>query len=111
MYVTLTPTFKLSSQWREKGITSKPNSYASNTVHLWNSSYINQTAQTVTQDNADAVVLTVSPNRAASLVGSGPTGAPLQDEFGNVDFKMYNIDVANRAVSSGLEAAFIELMI
>ncbi|KAF7970318.1 hypothetical protein HWV62_24392 [Athelia sp. TMB] len=88
---------------REKGITSKPNSYASNTVHLWNSSYINQTAQTATQDNADAVVLTISPNRAASLVGSGPTGAPMQSEFGNVDFKMYNIDVANRATVNGIE--------
>ncbi|KZP27716.1 carbohydrate esterase family 8 protein [Athelia psychrophila] len=85
------------------GITSKPNSYTSNTVYLWNSSYINQTTMTASQDNADAVVLTISPNRDASLVGSGPTGAPLQSQFGNTDFKMYNIDVANRATVNGME--------
>ena len=55
------------------------------------------------QDNADAVVLTVSPNRAASLIGVGPAGAPLQPEFGNVDFRLYNIDVANRATVDGKE--------
>ena len=71
-----------------------------NTVRLWDTSYINQTTQTKDQDNADAVVLTVSPNRAASLVGSGPLGAPLQPTFGNTDFRLYNIDVANRAVGS-----------
>lgn len=82
------------------GITHNPADYTANLVHVWNSSYINQTTQTSSQDNADAVVLTVSPNRAASLVGSGPLGAPLQPEFGCSDFKMYNIDVANRAVSA-----------
>lgn len=55
------------------------------------------------QDNADAVVLTVSPNRNASLVGSGPLGAPLQPIFGNTDFRLYNVDVANRATVNGVE--------
>lgn len=82
-----------------QGITEHPEKWEMNQVNLWNSSYINQTSQTAGQDNADAVVLTVSPNRAASLVGSGPLGAPLQSQFGNVDFKAYNLNVANRAVS------------
>jgi hypothetical protein len=55
------------------------------------------------QDNADAVVLTVSPNRAASLIGIGPAGAPLQPEFGCTDFRLYNVDVANRATVNGKE--------
>lgn len=81
-------------------MTPNPDDYTQNTVYLWNSSYINQTTQTASQDNADAVVLTVSPNRAASLVGSGPLGAPLQPDFGCVDFRLYNVGVANRAVSA-----------
>ncbi|KAJ9103773.1 hypothetical protein QFC21_002235 [Naganishia friedmannii] len=85
------------------GMTWNPSDWESNQVKLWSSSYINQTTQTASQDNADAVTLTVSPNRAASLVGAGPAGAPLQPEFGNVDFRVYNIDVANRATVNGKE--------
>ncbi|PWN47469.1 pectin lyase-like protein [Violaceomyces palustris] len=85
------------------GITSDPDDYRRNQVHVWNSSYINQATQVAGQDNADASVLTVSPNRAASLVGSGPSGAPLQPEFGCVDFRTYNIDFANRATVNGVE--------
>ncbi|WRT68267.1 uncharacterized protein IL334_005243 [Kwoniella shivajii] len=85
------------------GITPNPSDYTSNTVHLFNSSFINQTSQTASQDNADAVVLTISPSRNASLVGSGPLGAPLQPLFGNSDFRLYNIDVANRATVNGVE--------
>nr|XP_019011322.1 uncharacterized protein I206_03420 [Kwoniella pini CBS 10737]OCF50103.1 hypothetical protein I206_03420 [Kwoniella pini CBS 10737] len=87
------------------GVTSSPSDYTANTVHLFNSSYINQTTQNAFQDNADAVVLTISPSRNASLVGSGPTGAPLQPLFGNIDFRLYNIDIANRAVNTGPSAA------
>nr|XP_018261327.1 uncharacterized protein I303_05764 [Kwoniella dejecticola CBS 10117]OBR83485.1 hypothetical protein I303_05764 [Kwoniella dejecticola CBS 10117] len=83
------------------GMTSSPSDYTANTVFLFNSSYINQTSQTASQDNADAVVLTVSPSRNASLVGAGPTGAPLQPLFGNSDFRMYNVDIANRAYTAG----------
>lgn len=57
----------------------------------------------VAQDNADAVTLTISPNRKASLIGVGPAGAPLQPEFGNRDAKFYNLDVANRATVNGVE--------
>lgn len=79
-------------------MTARAASWEHNTVHLWNSSFINQTSQTKSQDNADAVVLTISPNRNASLVGSGPRGAPLQPDFGCRDFRMHNVNVMNRAV-------------
>ena len=51
-------------------------------------------------DDAQSAVLTVSPSFNASLIGAGPTGAPLQPLFGNTDFKAYNIDFQNRAVST-----------
>ena len=50
-------------------------------------------------DDAQSAVLLVSPSFDASLIGAGPTGAPLQPLFGNVDFKAYNIDFENRAVT------------
>jgi hypothetical protein len=49
-------------------------------------------------DDSRSAVLLVTPSSAASLIGAGPTGAPLQSLFGNVDFKVYNIDFENRAV-------------
>jgi len=51
-------------------------------------------------DDADSAVLTVAPSRAAALIGAGPTGAPLQELPGNLDFKAYNINWENRAVST-----------
>lgn len=50
-------------------------------------------------DDAQSAMLLVAPSFNASLIGAGPTGAPLQPLFGNVDFKAYNIDFQNRAVS------------
>ncbi|KAI5453717.1 hypothetical protein NCC49_005533 [Naganishia albida] len=85
------------------GITDDPMDYTKNQVKLWSSSFINQSTQTTSQDNADAVTLTISPNRKASLIGVGPAGAPLQPEFGNRDAKFYNLDVANRATVNGVE--------
>jgi hypothetical protein len=79
-------------------MTSNPVDLAANQVAIWNASFTNQTGQAATDDNADSSVFTVSPNRAASLVGSGPLGAPLQPEFGSVDFRAYNLNVSNRAV-------------
>jgi len=49
-------------------------------------------------DNAQTAVLIVAPNFNASLIGAGPTGAPLQPEFGTKDLKVYNIDFENAAV-------------
>lgn len=54
---------------------------------------------TAGEDDALSSVLIVSPSLNASLIGAGPTGAPLQPLFGNVDFKAYDIDFQNRAVS------------
>ncbi|KAL7424629.1 hypothetical protein Q5752_000313 [Cryptotrichosporon argae] len=90
------------------GMTANASSHVHNTVSLWNSSYINQTTQTAAQDNADAVVLTVSPSRNASRAASGTLGpavlpASAGYPFGSVDFKMYNVDVANRATVGGVE--------
>ena len=59
-------------------------------------------------DDAQSAVLLVAPSFNASLIGAGPTGAPLQPLFGNSDFKVYNIDFENRAVrvSRMLEQTF-----
>jgi len=53
-------------------------------------------------DDAQSAVLTVAPNFNASLIGAGPNGAPLQPSFGNVDFKVYNVDFENRAVGTSM---------
>ncbi|CAG8949036.1 hypothetical protein HYFRA_00002164 [Hymenoscyphus fraxineus] len=48
-------------------------------------------------DNAFTSVLTVAPTLEASLTGAGPTGyaVPENTPFGNIDFKVYNIDFRN----------------
>lgn len=53
-------------------------------------------------DDAESAVLIVAPSFNASLIGAGPTGAPLQPLKGNSDFRAYNIDWANRAVRNTL---------
>ncbi|KAK7048001.1 carbohydrate esterase family 8 protein [Favolaschia claudopus] len=59
------------------------------------------------QDDATSAVLTVAPNLAGALIGAGPTGAPLQPEFGNVDFKAYNLDFQNRAANFSISQALV----
>ncbi|KAG6879824.1 hypothetical protein C0992_011107 [Termitomyces sp. T32_za158] len=49
-------------------------------------------------DDATSAVLIVAPSFNGSLIGAGPTGAPLQPLVGNSDFRAYNIDWSNRAV-------------
>jgi hypothetical protein len=63
-------------------------------VQIWNNVFV-QTGM----DDTQSAVLLVAPSFNASLIGAGPTGAPLQPLFGNKDFKAYNIDFQNRAVS------------
>ena len=70
------------------------NASTRNLVHIWDNKFI-QTGM----DDAQSAVLLVAPAFNASLLGAGPTGAPLQPLFGNVDFKAYNIDFENRAAS------------
>ncbi|KZT00091.1 carbohydrate esterase family 8 protein [Laetiporus sulphureus 93-53] len=50
-----------------------------------------------TGDNAYTSVLTVAPTLNASLTGSGPNGnaVPPGTPFGNVDFRVYNVDFVN----------------
>ncbi|KAM3580621.1 hypothetical protein VKS41_006690 [Umbelopsis sp. WA50703] len=48
-------------------------------------------------DDADTVTFTVAPNRPAALIGAGFYGAPIvNNTFGSVDFKAYNLNVENR---------------
>lgn len=69
--------------------------FPNNLVQVWDNKFV-QTGM----DDAQSAVLNVAPSFNASLIGAGPTGAPLQPLFGNTDFKAYNIDFQNRAVSS-----------
>ncbi|KAM5540887.1 hypothetical protein V8D89_005531 [Ganoderma adspersum] len=77
------------------------NASTRNLVHIWDNTFV-QTGM----DDAQSAVLLVAPSFNASLIGAGPTGAPLQPLFGNVDFKAYNIDFENRAASHTDDANF-----
>lgn len=52
-----------------------------------------------TGDNAFTSTLTIAPNLAAALTGSGPTGyaVPPNNPFGNIDFRGYNLNFINDA--------------
>jgi len=73
------------------GQTSASDDLESNTVEvLWR-------AVAGTGDNAFTAVLTVAPDLNASLTGSGPTGYPIpvDQPFGNTDFRAYNLNFTN----------------
>ncbi|KAL0059209.1 hypothetical protein AAF712_014053 [Marasmius tenuissimus] len=72
-----------------------------NLVQIFDTRFVRQGID----DDADSSVLTVAPNRAGALIGAGPTGAPLQPESGNIDFKAYNIDFENRAANFSISQA------
>ncbi len=65
-----------------------------NLVQIWDNQFVR-----TGMDDAQSAVLTVAPSFNASLIGAGTNGAPLQPSFGNIDFKAYNINFQNRAVS------------
>ncbi|KAL0960953.1 hypothetical protein HGRIS_005953 [Hohenbuehelia grisea] len=73
-----------------------------NLVQIWDNKFV-QTGM----DDADSAVLTVAPSRAGALIGAGPTGAPLQPLFGNVNFKAYNLDFQNRAANFSISQALV----
>ncbi|KAJ7637533.1 pectin lyase-like protein [Mycena polygramma] len=73
-----------------------------NLVQIWNTNFV-----ATGQDDASSAVLTVAPNLAGALIGAGPTGAPLQPDFGNIDFKAYNIDFQNRAANFSISQALV----
>ncbi|KAF7299447.1 Carbohydrate esterase family 8 protein [Mycena indigotica] len=79
---------------------ANPTSANMNLVQIWNNNFVMSG-----QDDASSAVLTVAPNLAAALIGAGPTGAPLQPVFGNVNFKAYNIDIQNRAANFAISQA------
>ena len=73
------------------GQTSKPSDLSSNSVGvLWR-------AVAGTGDNAYTAVLTIAPDLNAALTGSGPTGWPIppDQQFGNADFRAYNVNFTN----------------
>ncbi|KAJ7062369.1 pectin lyase-like protein [Mycena amicta] len=79
---------------------ANPASANMNLVQIWNTNFV-----MTGQDDATSAVLTVAPNLAGALIGAGPTGAPLQPVFGNVDFKAYNLDIQNRAANFAISQA------
>ncbi|KIY52402.1 carbohydrate esterase family 8 protein [Fistulina hepatica ATCC 64428] len=82
---------------------SEPTSNMSaNLVTIWSNSYVK-----TGMDDSDSAVLIVAPNQAGALIGSGPTGAPLQPFFGCTDFKAYNIDFQNRAANYAISQALV----
>ncbi|EIW81104.1 carbohydrate esterase family 8 protein [Coniophora puteana RWD-64-598 SS2] len=78
------------------------NATSRNLVHIWYNVYANNT---LGMDDAASAVLTVAPNYAGALIGAGTWGPPYQSDFGNTDFRMYNIDVSNRAANYSISQA------
>ncbi|PFH53349.1 carbohydrate esterase family 8 protein [Amanita thiersii Skay4041] len=72
------------------------------TLLIWNSNFVH-----IGMDDATSAVLTIAPSFNASLIGAGPTGAPLQPLSGNTDFKAYNIDFQNRAANFSISQALV----
>ncbi|KAB8077596.1 pectin lyase fold/virulence factor [Aspergillus leporis] len=78
------------------GQTDNPNDATKNQVILtWAQANHDNTGQSV--DNVFSSVLTVAPTLEASYTGSGTTGYPVPEDtpFGNVDFRVYNVDFRN----------------
>lgn len=78
------------------GVTSSPNTNADNTVTIiWHNA--TGTNMTGSYDNAYTSTLTVAPDFNASATGSGPDGNPVPPEtpFGNINFRVYNLDIEN----------------
>ncbi|KAA1473851.1 pectin lyase-like protein [Dentipellis sp. KUC8613] len=78
------------------------NASTRNTVRIWNDVFVQ-----AGMDDAQSSVLLVAPSFNASLIGAGPTGAPLQPLFGNTNFKAYNIDFENRAANFSISQALV----
>ncbi|KAJ7591378.1 pectin lyase-like protein [Mycena floridula] len=78
------------------------NASVPNLVQIWDNKFV-----MTGMDDADSAVLSVAPSRDGALIGAGPTGAPLQPLFGNVDFKAYNIDFQNRAANFSISQALV----
>lgn len=78
------------------GQTSSPRDASRNSVTLtWAAANKDSTGQAV--DNVFSSVLVVAPTLNSSLTGSGTTGFDVPDDtpFGNMDFRVYNVDFTN----------------
>ncbi|KIP04249.1 carbohydrate esterase family 8 protein [Phlebiopsis gigantea 11061_1 CR5-6] len=78
------------------------NASTRNLVKIWNNQFV-----VTGEDDAQSAVLLVAPSFNASLIGAGPTGAPLQPLSGSSDFKAYNIDFENRAANFSISQALV----
>ncbi|KAG6831333.1 hypothetical protein H0H92_011248 [Tricholoma furcatifolium] len=96
------PPTPLSSVDQPKYPLNGQHSATSNLVQIYGTNYVK-----TGMDDATSAVLTVAPSFNASLIGSGPTGAPLQDLPGNRDFRAYNIDWSNRAADYAISQALV----
>ncbi|KAF9453118.1 carbohydrate esterase family 8 protein [Macrolepiota fuliginosa MF-IS2] len=76
--------------------------FPNNLVQVWDNKFV-QTGM----DDAQSAVILVAPSFNASLIGAGPTGAPLQPLFGTPDFRAYNIDFQNRAANFSISQALV----
>ncbi|KAF8895115.1 pectin lyase fold/virulence factor [Infundibulicybe gibba] len=83
-------------------VRSFANPSAPNLVQIWDNKFV-----AAGMDDAQSAVLLVAPSFNGSLIGAGPTGAPLQPLFGNQDFKAYNIDFQNRAANFAISQALV----
>ncbi|KAH0586491.1 hypothetical protein H2248_007723 [Termitomyces sp. 'cryptogamus'] len=77
-------------------------SSTSNLVQVFDTNFVH-----LGMDDATSAVLIIAPSFNASLIGAGPTGAPLQPLVGNSDFRAYNIDWSNRAANFAISQALV----
>ncbi|KAF8073470.1 carbohydrate esterase family 8 protein [Lyophyllum atratum] len=96
------PSSALASVLHPKFPLNAAPSPISNLVHIFDTNFV-QTGM----DDAQSAVLIVAPSFNASLIGAGPTGAPLQPLSGSSDFRAYNIDWANRAANFAISQALV----
>ncbi|KAF8606873.1 pectin lyase-like protein [Ceratobasidium sp. AG-I] len=90
------------------GATNHADKYVQNLVTVYNTTFMNQTTQTSSQDNADTQVLTVAPNKWSTWTGKGfygDTPEPVPNEWGCTDFRAYNINFENRAATQAVGPA------
>ncbi|PAV17026.1 carbohydrate esterase family 8 [Pyrrhoderma noxium] len=100
--ITRSAPLTLLGQLDASALDSSTNASARNLVHIWSDDFVRSG-----MDDAQSAVLIISPTFNASLIGAGPTGAPLQPSFGNTDFKAYNIDFENRAANFSISQALV----
>ncbi|EJC97869.1 uncharacterized protein FOMMEDRAFT_137258 [Fomitiporia mediterranea MF3/22] len=100
--ITRSGPLTLLGKLNSSALSPSSNASTRNLVHIWNNIFVQNGI-----DDAQSAVLLVAPSFNASLIGAGPTGAPLQPLFGNTDFKAYNIDFENRAANFAISQALV----